>query len=56
MGWPFYAFLMGGAGQLAWQIQVVDLSNRADCNQKFVSNKWFGAIIFSGILFGRLAS
>ncbi|KAK9122992.1 hypothetical protein Sjap_012594 [Stephania japonica] len=34
MGWPFYAFLMAGAGQLAWQIQAVDLSNRADCNQK----------------------
>ncbi|KAI4344852.1 hypothetical protein L6164_012039 [Bauhinia variegata] len=56
IGWPYYAFLASGAGQLAWQIWTVDLSSRADCNRKFVSNKWFGAIIFGGILAGRLAS
>ncbi|XP_057466135.1 4-hydroxybenzoate geranyltransferase 2 [Actinidia eriantha] len=56
IGWPFYAFLAAASGQLAWQIFTVDLSCRADCNRKFVSNKWFGAIIFSGILFGRLVS
>ncbi|XP_052203785.1 4-hydroxybenzoate polyprenyltransferase, mitochondrial [Diospyros lotus] len=56
IGWPFYAFLAVASGQLAWQILTVDLSSRADCNRKFVSNKWFGAIVLSGILFGRLAS
>ncbi|KAM3746215.1 hypothetical protein ACB098_06G186400 [Castanea mollissima] len=56
IGWPYYAFLTAASGQLAWQIQTVDLSSRADCNRKFVSNKWFGAIIFSGILFGRFSS
>ncbi|GMY33312.1 4-hydroxybenzoate polyprenyltransferase, mitochondrial-like [Fagus crenata] len=56
IGWPYYAFLAAASGQLAWQIWTVDLSSRADCNRKFVSNKWFGAIIFSGILFGRLSS
>ncbi|XP_010266703.1 PREDICTED: 4-hydroxybenzoate polyprenyltransferase, mitochondrial isoform X2 [Nelumbo nucifera] len=56
IGWPFYPFLMAAAGQLAWQIWAVDLSNRADCNRKFVSNKWFGAIIFTGILFGKMTS
>ncbi|CAN6542686.1 unnamed protein product [Malus baccata var. baccata] len=55
-GWPYYAFLSAASGQLAWQIWTADLSSRADCNRKFVSNKWFGAIIFSGILFGRLSS
>ncbi|OAY59555.1 4-hydroxybenzoate polyprenyltransferase, mitochondrial [Manihot esculenta] len=53
IGWPFYAFLAAASGHLAWQIWTVDLSCRADCNRKFVSNKWFGALIFSGILFGR---
>lgn len=56
LAWPYYPFLMVAASQLGWQIISVDLSNRADCNRKFVSNKWFGAFVFSGILFGRLAS
>ncbi|XP_059640564.1 4-hydroxybenzoate polyprenyltransferase, mitochondrial [Cornus florida] len=56
IGWPYYTFLAAASGQLAWQIWTVDLSCRADCNRKFVSNKWFGAIIFSGILLGRLSS
>ncbi|XP_061375469.1 4-hydroxybenzoate polyprenyltransferase, mitochondrial [Gastrolobium bilobum] len=56
IGWPYYAFLAVASGQLGWQIWTVDLSSRADCNRKFVSNKWFGAIIFGGILAGRLSS
>lgn len=56
LGWPYYTFLAAASGHLAWQIYTVDLSNRADCNRKFVSNKWFGALIFSGILLGKLAS
>ncbi|XP_059303807.1 4-hydroxybenzoate geranyltransferase 2 [Lycium ferocissimum] len=54
IGWPYYAFLTAASGQLAWQIWTVDLSSRADCNRKFVSNKWFGAFIFGGILSGKL--
>ncbi|KAK4362359.1 hypothetical protein RND71_017600 [Anisodus tanguticus] len=54
IGWPYYAFLTAASGQLAWQIWTVDLSSRADCNRKFNSNKWFGAFVFGGILFGRL--
>ncbi|OIW20793.1 hypothetical protein TanjilG_23173 [Lupinus angustifolius] len=56
IGWPYYAFLAAASGHLCWQIITVDLSSRADCNRKFVSNKWFGAIIFGGILAGRLSS
>lgn len=56
IGWPYYAFLTAASGHLAWQISTVDLSCRADCNRKFVSNKWFGALIFSGILCGRFFS
>ncbi|MBA0772688.1 hypothetical protein Gotri_008026 [Gossypium trilobum] len=54
IGWPYYAFLAAASGQLAWQIWTVNLTCRADCNRKFLSNKWFGALIFSGILFGRV--
>ncbi|XP_078162060.1 4-hydroxybenzoate geranyltransferase 2-like [Carex rostrata] len=56
LAWPFYPFLAAATGQLMWQIFTVDLSNRMDCNRKFVSNKWFGAIVFGGILLGRLSS
>ncbi|XP_066323026.1 4-hydroxybenzoate polyprenyltransferase, mitochondrial-like isoform X1 [Miscanthus floridulus] len=56
LGWPYYPFLVAAAAQLAWQVSTVDLSSRSDCNMKFVSNKWFGALVFSGILFGRLVS
>ncbi|XVF44532.1 hypothetical protein PTKIN_Ptkin02bG0131800 [Pterospermum kingtungense] len=56
IGWPYYACLAAASGQLAWQIWTVNLTSRADCNRKFVSNKWFGALIFSGILFGRVFS
>ncbi|CAN6463668.1 unnamed protein product [Victoria cruziana] len=56
LGWPFYAFLTAGTGQLVWQIWTVDLLKGSDCNKMFVSNKWFGALIFGGILFGKLAA
>ncbi|XP_030544014.1 4-hydroxybenzoate polyprenyltransferase, mitochondrial [Rhodamnia argentea] len=56
IGWPYYAFLIAASGHIAWQISTVDLSCRADCNRKFVSNKWFGALVFGGILFGKLAT
>ncbi|GMJ06423.1 HYPERSENSITIVE RESPONSE-LIKE LESION 1, polyprenyltransferase 1 [Hibiscus trionum] len=56
LGWPFYACLAAASAQLAWQIWTVNLSSPPDCNQKFVSNKWFGAIIFSGMLLGRVFS
>ncbi|KAL4621552.1 hypothetical protein ACB092_06G237100 [Castanea dentata] len=36
IGWPYYAFLTAASGQLAWQIQTVDLSSRADCNRNLV--------------------
>lgn len=35
-GWPFYAFLAAGSGQLAWQIWTVNLSCPADCSRKYV--------------------
>jgi 4-hydroxybenzoate polyprenyltransferase len=54
VGLPFYGGLAGAAGHLAWQIRTVNLDDRADCMAKFVSNKWLGAIIFSGIVGDKL--
>ncbi|KAJ1653290.1 Para-hydroxybenzoate--polyprenyltransferase, mitochondrial precursor (PHB:polyprenyltransferase) [Dispira simplex] len=41
--------VLGGGGHLAWQLSTVNFDNNPDCWRKFVSNVWFGAIIFSGI-------
>uniref|UniRef100_A0A7I4F7H4 4-hydroxybenzoate polyprenyltransferase, mitochondrial n=1 Tax=Physcomitrium patens TaxID=3218 RepID=A0A7I4F7H4_PHYPA len=54
LGWPFYVGVAATAGHLAWQISTVDTQSRADCNDKFVSNKWLGALVFSGICLGKL--
>ncbi|KAH1235233.1 4-hydroxybenzoate polyprenyltransferase, mitochondrial [Glycine max] len=56
IGWLYYASLAVVSGHLGWQTWAVDLSSRTDCNRKFVSNKWFRAIIFGGILAGGLSS
>nr|VDD40234.1 unnamed protein product [Brassica oleracea] len=53
LGWQYYASLVAASGQLGWQIGTADFSSRPDCSRKFVSNKWFGAIIFSGVVLGR---
>ena len=54
LGMPYYTFLVIAAYQLTWQILTVDLSSPIDCGKKFVSNQWFGAIIFVGVLLGKL--
>lgn len=46
----FYALSVGGAAaHLAWQLRTVNYENPADCWSKFASNKWTGALVFSGI-------
>ncbi|KAF9395459.1 Para-hydroxybenzoate--polyprenyltransferase, mitochondrial precursor (PHB:polyprenyltransferase) [Podila verticillata] len=46
----FYALSVGGAAaHLAWQLRTVNYDNPADCWSKFASNKWTGALVFSGI-------
>ncbi|XVF66863.1 hypothetical protein PTKIN_Ptkin10aG0072800 [Pterospermum kingtungense] len=55
IGWPYYASLAATAAQFAWQIGTANLSSPADCNRKFVSNNWVGALILSGILLGRVS-
>ena len=49
-GMPFHAGVLAAAMHLAWQIRTVNLSDPGDCMAKFVSNKWYGAILFTGIV------
>ena len=53
-GPAYYAGVTGAAAHMAWQIRAVDLDDRADCMAKFVSNKWLGALVFSGAVADRL--
>ena len=55
-GLPYYASVLGCAMHLAWQIGTVDLDHGGDCMQKFVSNKWYGGMLFAGIAADRLLS
>lgn len=54
--WPFFVGTALGGLHLAWQIGTVDFNNRQDCFNKFVSNKWFGAIVCGGILASNFVS
>jgi 4-hydroxybenzoate polyprenyltransferase len=53
-GAPFFAAVAAGSAHIAWQIGSVDLQDGPDCMAKFVSNKWYGAIIYAGVLLDRL--
>ena len=48
--------VLAGAMHLAWQIRTVDLNNRPDCMEKFVSSKWYGALIYGSIVADRFLS
>eukprot|EP00898_Chlorokybus_atmophyticus_P003277 jgi/Chlat1/3950/Chrsp26S04035 len=54
IGWPFYAAVAAGGAHLGWQVATVNIHNRDDCAAKFASNKWFGAVICTGAVLGRL--
>ena len=54
LDWPFYAGLSGAAAQLAWQVNTARLDDPVNLQERFASNKWFGALIFGSILGGKL--
>ena len=53
-GVPYYIGVTAAASLYGWQLSDVDLDSRQDCLAKFVSNKWFGAIVFTGIAADKL--
>ena len=52
--WPFFAVLLLGAGQLAWQVATTDIHDSSDCLDKFKSNRWFGWLVLAAILAGKI--
>ncbi|KAJ0407526.1 hypothetical protein ATCC90586_002191 [Pythium insidiosum] len=54
LDWPFYAGLAGGAAHLAWQVNTAKLDDPVNLQQRFASNKWFGALMFGSIVAGNV--
>lgn len=54
MGIFYYIGLMFAAGQLAWQVKSLDISDGENCLQLFRSNIGFGWIVLGAILIGQL--
>lgn len=54
LDFPFYVGVASAASHLAWQIATVDLNNREDCAAKFRSNSTYGALVFAGIVAGKV--
>lgn len=50
----YYAGWLLAGLQLAWQAKFVDLDDPVDCLAKFKSNRYFGLILFAGILLETL--
>ncbi|KAL3151983.1 Palmitoyl-protein thioesterase 1, variant 2 [Trebouxia sp. C0010 RCD-2024] len=55
-GVPYYAGVAAAACHYTWQLTDVNLDSRQDCLAKFVSNKWFGALVFTGIVADKLVT
>lgn len=53
-GRPYSAGLAAAAGHLAWQVGTVDFDDESDCGNKFRSNFWYGALLFTGTTADRL--
>jgi 4-hydroxybenzoate polyprenyltransferase len=53
-GPAYHAGVAAAAAHMAWQVGSVDLDDPADCQAKFVSNAWLGALVWGGILADRL--
>jgi 4-hydroxybenzoate polyprenyltransferase len=53
-GLPYFAGVAAGSAHITWQIRSVDLHDGPDCMAKFVSNQWYGALIYAGVVLDRL--
>ena len=54
LGAPMYAAAALGTGQLAWQVASADLDDPENLAARFRSNAAYGAIVFGGVVGGRL--
>ena len=53
--WPFIIAIWAASAHIFWQILYVDLQSGGDCMAKFVSNRYYGALLFGGIVASKLA-
>ena len=55
-GFLFYSSSLVGTSSLLWKIRNINLDDPKACMNFFTQNKWYGALIFSGIVLDRLCS
>lgn len=53
-GLPYYIGVAAAGSHMLWQVHSTDYNSRSDCMDKFVSNKWLGGLLFSGIVVDKL--
>ncbi|CAM9762464.1 unnamed protein product [Ectocarpus fasciculatus] len=53
LSWPFYTGTAAAGWHLAWQIYTADLDNPAMLFRLFISNQYFGALVFASIVCGH---
>ncbi|RHY21271.1 hypothetical protein DYB32_009858 [Aphanomyces invadans] len=51
---PYYLGLGLSGVQLAWQVNTANLDDPVNLQQRFGSNKWFGALVFGSIVAGKV--
>jgi 4-hydroxybenzoate polyprenyltransferase len=54
MGPVYFGGLAVCTAHLGWQVSSVDLDDPQDCMSKFVSNQWYGGMLFATIVADRL--
>ena len=54
LSWPFYIGVGAASSHLLWQVQTMDMGNRINLTERFVSNFWVGHIVWTGIVLGKL--
>ncbi len=50
LGWPFWLAVAGVALQAGWQVWTLDIDNPDNCLLRFKSNRYFGLILWLGIM------
>lgn len=55
-GAAFYILMLGGMAHFLWQVGSWQMDDPANCLLRFRSNRYFGLIVFSAILAGKIFS
>lgn len=52
LAWPYYLASLASSAHLAYQVHTADLDDRLNLNDRFVSNRLTGALLFAGLVGG----